>query len=401
MKSGISILLLSCLLFPFQAQGLTIPPLSDGATLSLLTTAPGDEVYSLFGHSAIRIKDDKQGIDATFNWGTFDFSDDSFFTNFALGRLDYILSASSMRHYVRSYSALQRQTYEIVLQLSPAQLESVRTLLNTNLQPQNLRYRYDYYRDNCATRIRDLFVNALGSDLILPTQIHLPQLSYRQWTDRYALAVSPWADVGIDLALGVQTDHVNSYYEAMFLPDNLEHVLRKCMVKNRNGKVVPFVKQRNLITEGYVRAPVAWYTRPVPLLCVLLIGVVWLTYRDYRRAKISRWIDVFVFGIPGLLGLFLTFLWFGTSHEFAAWNFNLLWAWPTHTLFIAIAKRPNVSKLYHLATISILSGIVIFWLLLPQRLPDAALPISIMILCRSLLRLMPEKQRRIKPVLTV
>lgn len=400
MTARVLLILLCCIIPASKSYALIIPPLSESARVSLLTTAPGDEVYSLFGHSAIRIYDSAKGIDATFNWGTFDFADDAFFSNFVFGRLDYILSASSMRHYVQTYSALQRQTYEIVFNLSPAQIDHIRTLLNTNLRPENLRYRYDYYRDNCATRIRDLLVTALGNELEFPTHSHLPNLSYRQWTDEYVQSVAPWTDVGIDCILGVQTDHVNSFYEAMFLPDNLELILRKCMVRNSDGTLVPLVTERNLITRGYVRSGMQWYLQPLPILILLLLFVAWLTYWDYRRAKFTRWIDILVFGTTGLLGLIQLFLWIATEHEFAAWNFCLLWAWPSHVLILSIAKRPQFSRMYHLATVSILTGIILFWLLLPQRLPDAALPICIMIMCRSLLRLMPERQRRIKPVLS-
>ena len=138
--------------------------LSDSATISMLTASPGEELYSTFGHSAIRIQDPKSGLDVVYNYGTFNPYVDYFYIKFARRKVDYYLSKAQMENFSYEYIAENRSVVEQVLNLTPEQKDKLYLALLNNYKPENRAYRYDFFFDNCATRIRDIFPDALGVD---------------------------------------------------------------------------------------------------------------------------------------------------------------------------------------------------------------------------------------------
>ena len=203
-----------------QSESYQFPSLTDAARISLITGQPGKELYASFGHSAIRVYDPSKGLDLVYNYGTFDFDEPGFYTNFLRGKLNYSLSVYDFRNMVLSYKYRNLSLYEQILDLSYEERKSVYAYLNTNYQPENRYYLYDFFFDNCSSRIRDVFEEILGSKLEFRDEHIQKHKTFRQLLDEF-LVYSPWADFGIDLILGIPTDAVASSDEYMFLPYKL------------------------------------------------------------------------------------------------------------------------------------------------------------------------------------
>ncbi|HCC85271.1 MAG TPA: hypothetical protein DEQ06_01525, partial [Porphyromonadaceae bacterium] len=202
---------------PFPAKGNLIPILSvcllllnpsikaqvqlnDSATVSLLTASPWNgAIYALFGHTAIRVQDDSTGIDEVYNYGFFDSSQPGFIYNFVRGRTDYILGVTSFADFIYEYRAKGQQVVEQQLNLSPAEKQKLYDALYENALPENRKYRYNYFYDNCATRPRDMVEQYCNGEIQYPPT-DAPQ-SYRDLVHE-SLVNYPWYSFGIDLLIG-------------------------------------------------------------------------------------------------------------------------------------------------------------------------------------------------------
>jgi hypothetical protein len=359
--------------------------LSDEAQLSLITIMPGDAVYSMFGHSAVRVYDPIQDIDISFNYGTFTFDNPFIFiSQFAYGKLDYYLSRQSFPGAVNGYRIEDRPVVEQVLNLSPGQQQAIFDFLQTNALPENRYYRYDFFFDNCATRIRDVFEDVLGDAVQLAPAD--PGLTFRQLIDLYA-AEQPFLDAGMDTGLGLPADRIATPRETMFLPDYLQQAFDGATI-TIDGSTQPLVTRTDTMAWSVESASVepAW---PWPaLLGWLLFGLgLVLTVLDVRGKNPSRRLfDSLLFGAVGLAGLLIVFLWFISLHTVTQHNLNLLWAWPTHLLFaVALRRRwePSWLWMYLAATALAALVVVLGWPFWPQALPAVVLPLALLVLVRS------------------
>ncbi|MCL7973130.1 MAG: DUF4105 domain-containing protein, partial [marine benthic group bacterium] len=209
----------------WQATRPGIPALSDSAVVSVLTVLPGDRLYSLFGHTIIRVRDPATGLDVGFNYGTFDFPTTiaggaGFVARFAYGKLDYKLQASGNPSYAVEWYAEQegRSTIEQTLDLSPGETEALLAFLVENARPENAVYRYDFFFDNCSTRPRDVLERVLGT--ALAAEVADPGTSLRRLLDPYLVA-NPGVDFSMDIGLGMPADRLATSREALFLPVEL------------------------------------------------------------------------------------------------------------------------------------------------------------------------------------
>ena len=313
-----------------QAQQL---PLSDAATASVLTCGPGSEFYTSFGHSAIRITDTVTGIDLVYNYGTFDFSTPHFYWKFMRGQLDYRLSRSTYDEFVDEYTWARRSVSEQPLTFASGQVQNLFVLLETNYLPQYRYYRYDFLRDNCATRVRDVVYSAWAADTVLQ-RVAEPR-SYRQLLASCLRDSMEWWRLGVDLLLGLPADHRCTAPERMFLPAEMEAELAQCTTSDE--RVVPYIvgPSHPLLTLG--RPPLRASFPPVVAFAILFAVVALLSMgKAGRKVALQKTIDRVLFVFAGVLGLFLCFMWFGTDHYCTAWNLNILWLSP---LLILIAIR--------------------------------------------------------------
>ncbi len=354
--------------------------LSPSAEVSLITCGSGDELYSTFGHSALRFLDRQTGLDRVYNYGTFDFDTPNFYLLFAQGKLNYFVTVSSFEDFVRSYQRENRWVYSQTLNLSGRQKEALFAFLETNLLPENRNYQYDFLYDNCSTRLRDALETALGDSLIYPeTNTSAPaDTTFRNMLD-LNLTQHPWSDLGIDLALGMPCDKVPDFRERMFLPDYLKNGFGKAALADGN------VFQPLVTNGGYILLPneqgeedqksILWIFW---VFCALVAAI-----SIFGKAERWRWFDAVFFSLIGFLGIALFLLWFATDHSATKWNLNLLWASPSWLIlaFQLVRNRLNLNlfKGHAIAMFAIL----VVWMLLPQNFHAAAAPLTLSLAFRA------------------
>lgn len=355
--------------------------LSPSAEISIITIGPTQtELYSAFGHSAIRVFDPGQGIDDAYNWGLFDFDQPNFYLNFARGYLYYKLGVHPYSLFRDHYIYYNRYIHEQPLNLTLAQKQKLYNYLVWNNQPENQHYRYDYFYNNCATKVRDVLTTVFGDSVVFDGAYIKTEYSIRDLTDIY-LTQQPWGDLGIDICLGLPMDKKASPNEYMFLPDYIEAGFNHASI---NGHAL--VKETVSVYESREEETPKSLIHPLTAFIGFAILTLLITLFDWKKKRISNWFDAILFSVLGAVGLLLFFLWFFTDHQAAAVNFNLLWALPTH-LVVAIALFKNRKWLptYFLITAAITLLTLLCWPVLPQALNLFLIPLLIAILLRSIL----------------
>ena len=360
--------------------------LSDVAQVSLVTIVPGDKVYSLFGHNALRVFDPEHGIDIAYNYGTFDFGNPLVFAaKFGYGDLNYRLQRQDYRRMVAFYPAEEgRPLIEQVLDLDAEQREEIFRFLEWNAAPENAYYRYDFYYDNCATRIRDVLEDILGASLLAKGEV--PDVTMRQLLDPYLVERS-WLHFGMDAGQGLPADAPATARSELFLPDRLADWAAAARVAGPGG-------ERSLVTRT---DSIGWPAerpdpRPSPpwpaiVMTILLVVVVWVTVLDFRQGRSGRpWLDVPLFGLLGGAGLLIAFLSFVSLHAVTRNNVNLLWALPTNLLLVwtlVRSGRKRWASVLLWVTAAAAAVFVLGWILWNQEVPLATLPLGLAVAVRS------------------
>ena len=364
-----------------QFEGVQISP---QAKISLITCSPGAELYSIFGHSAVRVNDPVSGLDVIFNYGTFDFNEPGFYLKFVRGKLNYKLSAAHFQDFVQSYIRDNRSVYEQELNLNYEQRQQYWYFLTNNYLPANRFYLYDFFFDNCATRIRDGVEAAFPEQVVFNIQDWDKDWTFRNLIDQY-LPPHPWGDFGIDIALGAPIDVEATPYEYMFLPDYLSKGFANATIR-QNGQLVPLIGERQVIFERdvtIINEP-GFFT-PVVFGWLLFALALAVTAFNVLKARRSRMFDTVLFFITGFLGVVLLLLWFATDHQAAANNFNLLWAIPTHlivALFLRKKLLPKWVVSYLMITMVLAVALLVMWPLWPQNFHVAFIPIILTLAIR-------------------
>ncbi len=358
--------------------------MSPTAEISILTIGPGSELYDKFGHSAFRIKDTLSGVDVAFNYGVYDFNTPNFYTKFAQGKLLYELRVSYYQSFFESYVAQNRWVKEQTLNLTKEEKQAVSDFLWNNALPENKKYKYDFFFDNCATKIRDVIQEVLGDKLEFKEDHLKEELTFRQLIQQN-LQANSWGSMGIDIALGAVIDRKAKPIEYQFLPEYIFEGAANAFI-NRNGASESLVKHTTVLFENNP-TPAANNFLLSPLFILGLLGllIVFVTYRDYKRNTRSRYLDTFLFFFTGLIGIFLLLLWFATDHTATANNYNLLWAFPISILVIFAISKKKVSpklKRYTLLLLLLLILLTIHWITGVQVFAIALLPLLVALLVR-------------------
>lgn len=349
--------------------------------ISLLTCTPGTELYSSFGHSAIRVVDSATQTDIIFNYGTFDFDDPDFYSKFVRGKLLYFVSISSLQDFLAEYKYFGRGVTEQVLNLTCPEKKAMVAALYENAKEENKYYHYDFTHDNCTTRLRDMLEKISGTTVQTKNIKDSPGTSFRDMIHSYLdFGKQYWSKFGIDMLLGSRLDRTVSNREAMFLPDYLLKAYDSSTLNNQ-----PLVTAKNPILP--------WASSPsgkpifTPLVVFSLLFVLIAAISVYSKTRASTFLkafDVFFFSVCGLLGFLILFMWFATDHLMCRDNFNLLWALPTHLpmalmLFTKKEWVGNYFRLLFFYSVVLLAA----WFLLPQEMNTALLPVLGIIIIRS------------------
>lgn len=352
------------------------PVLGDQAVISILTCSPGDELYSVFGHSAVRVYEPNK-IDYVYNYGTFQFSDD-FYLQFAQGKLNYRLSRTDFQTFNYEYIVTGRGVWEQVLDLDSLQAQSLFNYLENNYLPENRYYLYDFFYDNCATRIRDVLENVLGDELEYNSNFAPDSATFRNMIDMYLVGM-PWADFGIDLALGAPCDYKVQEQQNMFLPDFVFSELARATLNGRS-----LVRETHEILPPQFVLEKAAVNPPVLIAAALAMLFLLVLFFSVKRPNIAVWPARVYMVLIGLLGVAVALLWFATDHVTTPNNYNLVWAFPGHLIAAFYLKRPNAFWRGYFRFFSVVG--VIFALtswLWPQELHAAAylLGIGVLAVC--------------------
>ncbi len=345
--------------------------LSPEAKISLITIGPTQkELYSAFGHSAIRVYDPQLPIDYFYNYGVFSFNQPNFYLNFARGINYYQLGVYDYPPYRDYYIRENRFIHEQILNLTPEQKQKVFDFLEWNARPENKMYLYDYFYDNCATRPRDVLIKVLGDDIVFDETPEQNSITIRGLTNIY-LHHQPWGDLGIDICLGLPMDKVAKRTEYMFLPDSLESGFDHAKVK-LDSTWAQLVENKISVYESTPAQPSFSVFHPLVVFWLLAICILVISKNDYSKKKLSVWLDRIIFISTGLIGLLLFLLWTVTSHKAAANNLNILWALPTNLVFPFVSK---IRKKYFLIVAALTAGLLLSWLMLPQQLHIFLVPL--------------------------
>ena len=378
MKKLALLLTLAVLASPLRAQYPdTLPHLGDSAFASLVTCGAGNEFYTSFGHSALRICDSTQGIDLVYNYGTFDFDTPHFYWKFARGYLNYHLSRSTFFGFLFEYQYEGRAVWQQRLRLSNQELNNLFLLLEINYLPEYRYYQYDFFRDNCATRPRDMITYALDHRTLSPEITTDTNLTYRNHLYRSTAHNLLWWRLVVDMALGLPCDHRCSNYEYMFSPIAMMQQFDTLTVSDTHQPLAEPVE----VILPETRIPPSRSVSPTLTFWVLFLAVLLLTLLGWKNGWRLRWLDISLFLIPFLGSLLVIFLWFFSSHYCTKLNFNILWASPLFLYFLIRLRHSN-RWLVILQLVMLLAACVMTLAPLPQQLNAALLPISLTLALR-------------------
>ena len=311
--------------------------LSSEAKVSVLTIGPGLSLNDSFGHSAFRIQDDSSQLDLVFNYGVYDFDTPNFYLKFAQGKLNYLLGVNYYDDFLASYMAQNRMIEEQVLDLTPFQKQELFDYLLTNYEPENRAYLYDFFYDNCATRIRDVAEDVLKDELVFNTPQSIVDKTFRQLIQEN-LKSNSWGSVGIDVALGAVIDKKAEPEEFMFLPKFIYDYFAEATIKSSQK---PLVKETNVLYQKVERIiSKGVLLSPLVIFLIVALFIIFVTYSDHKKHKRTIWLDGFIFGITGITGICILLLWFATDHTATANNYNILWAFPLNLIvLVPLLKR--------------------------------------------------------------
>jgi hypothetical protein len=376
-------IILSLLLF--SSNRLFCQTLSNNSEISLLTISPGKELFSFAGHTAIRVKDPANGIDANFNYGVFDFRTEGFYLKFLKGTLPYQLGAYNFRDEMPIWTEDGRGITQQVLRLDSTQKQQVFDLLMTNYEAENREYKYKFFYDNCSSRVRDVFQTVCGSTLAFSNTLNADK-SFRDWLDIYnQKSNNDWTAFGMNLALGLPADEKTNASRAMYIPDNLMAAFDSAKVTQK-GKLFNFVSRKQELSE-YTIHHKSFPIKPFMLFSILFLIVAYLTFMEHQGNKWHLWLDKILFSLTGITGCFLLILWFLTDHRVMNQNMNLMWTFPLVFPLVLFLNRTKGNQNYLRAIFIIQMVLALIFIIgfsfSPQGFHVAMIPITAMVLLRS------------------
>jgi hypothetical protein len=371
------------MLFVFMLQAASAEE-KPRAEAYLITCGPGSEIYSMYGHSALRIVIPEEESDLVYNWGVFDFNTPNFAWKFAKGKLSYMLGVYPYDRFLRDYFSEERWVISQKFNLDSAEIEKLFQLLAENLKPENVKYRYNFYYDDCSSRIRDIIEKAVGDDLLYPPDEKKELHTFRYLTGEYEKRY-PWIKLGIDVLIGSPGDKKATFRDRMFLPADLKNGLSELIIR-REGKMIPLLADPETVLD--FDQPVAnnkTLTSPLFVISILLIIVIMLTGL-LKGKRANNIMDIFLFTIFSFLALMLIFANFITAHHELKWNLNILWLNPFIIIcLISLILNRNWYKWFRVVFYSevIFLALMVF---LPQHFNNAFVPMIIILLLRSSIR---------------
>ena len=358
--------------------------LSNDAEISVMTLSPNQTaLYSAFGHSAFRVRDPGNDFDLIYNYGIFDFNQPNFYLNFANGEPYYMLGVYNYEYLIKEAIRENRSLVEQVMNLNQLEKQKLFDFLQWNAQTENRNYYYNYVYDNCATKLRDIMDTLFPGRVQYDFSYKRDGLTIRDLMDLY-LEEQPWGDLGIDICLGTGIDKEAPAEVYMFLPDYIMYGFAGATMKT-DSIAKPLIKETIQLHTAKPAPSTASLITPEILFTGLFLFFGLVTFKDFKRGKRSNWIDILLFGLTGIVGWQLVYLWFFTNH-ISAYNFNLLWAIPFNfpVVLWLMRRRQAPWLMYYFLVVALIECVLILtWAMLPQPIPYSLVPIVLLLLLRA------------------
>jgi hypothetical protein len=358
--------------------------LTDNSVISIVTIAPGSSLNDAFGHNAIRIKDANKNLDVTFDYGRFDFNAPNFYLNFARGKLNYSIGTNRYSDILKFYEWQNRTIEEQVLNLTLTQRQKLFDYLLNNYKPENRNYLYDFFYDNCATKIKDVINVATNNSIEYNTPENFVSKTFRTLIQD-KLYWNTWGSLGIDIALGSVIDQNATPEEYMFLPSYIHSFFNNASFKTTNTALVK--ESKTIFQQKSIKKKKHFLISPVFILGILGLFIIFITYRDFTKNMRSKWLDITLFSITGIIGVIVLLLWFATDHSSTHQNYNLLWACALNIIFMGQLfknKVPNWFIKYLKFLIILLCLLTLHWIIGVQVFAYGLIPLLIGLLIRYL-----------------
>ena len=373
---------------------------TDSIRLSLLTCDPGKEIYSYFGHTAIRYEDPAKGIDVVFNYGLFNFGAPNFIFRFALGQTDYILGAIPYDRFAAEYIFEKRSVRQQTLNLTPDESRKLASLLIENSRPENRTYRYNFFYDNCSTRPRDKIEECIEGKIIYDYPAKDGTKSFREIIHQYTQG-HPWSQFGIDLCIGSEADRPITSRQMMFIPFYLDDAIASAQIVN-DGDERPLVSEGALLIscdDNPSTGTTGFWDILTPIRTALLLFILTAAATIYgiRKNKSFWGIDIIWFGTAGIAGCILAFLALFSEHPTVSSNYLLFVFHPGQLIFLPIlvnAARKGRKCWYHVLNFTVLTLFILLFPLIPQRIDFAVVPLALSLLIRSASNLILTYKRK-------
>ena len=356
----------------------------DSVEVSLITCSPHEEIYSLYGHSALRWHDlhktgPTAGQDLVFNWGLFNFNKPYFVLRFVFGLTDYELGTINYEYFVPYYRKWGSSVTEQVINLTNDEKRNLQKALGENLKPENKVYRYNYFYDNCSTRPRDIIERSLNGKV--------------EWTDREDYKPTfremvrecnrnhDWSRFGNDILLGLKADFKTDRIEQEFLPMNLMQDMAMAQVYV-NGEYRPLVKeQRDVVPPGVQMIEPDWILSPTEMAIIIVLVALSIMFAEWKQKKCFIWWDVMLMVVEGLIGLLLTVMIF-SQHPTTSINLNILLFNPLPLFFIPSVIKGRNTWFKVLAAMIVLYALGSIW----QSYPEGIWSLALCLLSRIVIR---------------
>lgn len=357
---------------------------TDSIRFSLLTCAPGTEIYSLFGHTAIRYENYTRRIDVAFNYGMFSFNTPNFIFRFVAGETDYQLGITPYSYFEAEYAMRGSSVYQQVLNLTQSEKERLLTILENNYLPENRIYRYNYFYDNCTTRARDKIEECIEGKVVYPDS--LSGKSYRGIVHEFT-AGSPWDEFGIDLCLGAEADKEINKRQQMFSPFYMKYYASNAYIVDAGGTRRPLILDETKIVDvepeevqpGFVLSPLMCGALFLAL-CVVMAWGQWKTQRIWWG-----W-DIVLYGLQGLAGCIIAFLFFFSVHPTVGSNWLLILFNPIPLLYLPFMVYKAVKRkkdYYHVGNMVYLTLFITILPFCGQEFNLTVLPLALGLLVTS------------------
>ena len=342
----------------------------DSIQFSLLTCSPGTEIYSLFGHTAIRYQNFTQNQDIVFNYGMFSFSSPNFIYRFVKGETDYQLGVNDFRSFEAEYMFRGSSVYQQILNLTYEEKLKLQNLLFTNYLPQNRVYRYNYFYDNCTTRARDQIEKCIDGDVEYPNSV--PDKTFRGIIHEFTKGFD-WEEFGIDLCLGAGADKPIGIRQQMFSPFYMRSFAESAFIKDENGNTRPLVLREEVVVDADTVDAAEGSFPFSPIACAtffLFLNVV-IAFVQIVRKKIYWFWDLILYLSQGLAGCIIAFLFFFSTHPTVDSNWLILLFNPIPLFYLPFMVYNDIKRKkdkWHVINSVYLTLFILILPLIPQEI---------------------------------